>query len=70
MEMHHLRYFLAVARELNFTRAAKSLNMSVPPLSQRIRTLERELGTPLFDRSTHHTRLTAAGESLLPLATS
>ncbi|WP_234974347.1 LysR family transcriptional regulator [Williamsia sterculiae] len=68
--MHHLRYFLAVARELNFTRAARSLNMSVPPLSQRIRALERELGTPLFDRSTHHTRLTRAGETLLPLATS
>ncbi|MCP2193445.1 LysR family transcriptional regulator [Williamsia deligens] len=68
--MHHLRYFLAVARELNFTRAARSLNMSVPPLSQRIRTLERELGTPLFERSTHHTRLTAAGEALVPLASS
>lgn len=68
--MHHLRYFLAVARELNFTRAARSLNMSAPPLSQRIRTLERELGTPLFERSTHHTRLTAAGEALLPLASS
>ncbi|KMS91477.1 hypothetical protein ACZ91_09470 [Streptomyces regensis] len=70
MEMHHLRYFLAVARELNFTRAARSLNMSVPPLSQRIRDLERELGEPLFDRSTHHTRLSAAGEALLPLAES
>ncbi|GAA3582366.1 LysR family transcriptional regulator [Amycolatopsis ultiminotia] len=70
MEIHHLRYFLAVARELNFTRAARSLNMSVPPLSQRIRDLERELGEPLFDRSTHHTRLSAAGEALLPLAES
>ncbi|MBB4688131.1 LysR family transcriptional regulator [Amycolatopsis jiangsuensis] len=68
MEIHHLRYFLAVARELNFTRAARSLHMSVPPLSQRIRDLERELGEPLFDRSTHHTRLSAAGEALLPLA--
>lgn len=68
--MHHLRYFLAVARELNFTRAARSLNMSVPPLSQRIRTLEHELGTPLFERSTHHTKLTAAGEALVPLASS
>lgn len=70
MEIHHLRYFLAVARELNFTRAARSLHMSVPPLSQRIRDLERELGEPLFDRSTHHTRLSAAGEALLPLAES
>lgn len=68
--MHHLRYFLAVARELNFTRAARALNMSVPPLSQRIRDLERELGEPLFDRSTHHTRLSSAGQALLPLAES
>ncbi|MDF0530370.1 LysR family transcriptional regulator [Tsukamurella sp. 8F] len=68
MDVHHLRYFLAVARELNFTRAAASLHMTVPPLSQRIRSLEAELGCPLFDRSTHHTRLTDAGERLVPLA--
>ncbi|RDI63365.1 LysR family transcriptional regulator [Nocardia pseudobrasiliensis] len=68
MEIRHLRYFLAVAHELNFTRAAQALQMSVPPLSQRIRALERELGRPLFDRSTHHTRLTPAGETLLPIA--
>ncbi|KAA0023356.1 LysR family transcriptional regulator [Antrihabitans cavernicola] len=68
MDIRHLRYFLAVARELNFTRAAQSLHMSVPPLSQRIKALEKSLGTELFDRSTHHTRLTAAGESLVPLA--
>ncbi|MFI5780934.1 LysR family transcriptional regulator [Nocardia sp. NPDC051570] len=69
MEIRHLRYFLAVARELNFTKAAETLRMSVPPLSQRIKALERELGRPLFDRSTHHTRLTPAGEALLPVAT-
>lgn len=68
MEIRHLRYFVAVARELSFTRAAQSLHMSTPPLSQRIRSMESELGVKLFDRSTHHTALTTAGRELLPLA--
>jgi DNA-binding transcriptional LysR family regulator len=68
MDVRHLRYFLAVARELNFTRAAESLYMSVPPLSQRIRELEAELGCRLFERTTRRTSLTAEGERLLPLA--
>lgn len=66
--MLHLRYFLAVAEELNFTAAARRLHMATSPLSQRIRDLEHELGQRLFDRDTHHVTLTQAGETLLPIA--
>jgi len=70
MELHHLRYFVAVARLGSFTRAAAETHVAQPSLSQQIRRLEEELGTPLFDRSQSPVRLTDAGEALLPHAES
>ncbi|MEL3951259.1 LysR family transcriptional regulator [Streptomyces sp. LNU-CPARS28] len=68
MELRQLQYFAAVADAGGFSRAAERLGIVQSAVSQQVRRLERELGVALFDRSTRHVRLSAAGERLLPEA--
>jgi DNA-binding transcriptional LysR family regulator len=68
MELRQLEYFVAVAEERNFTRAAERVHVAQPAVSAQIARLERELGQRLLDRSRRETRLTAAGDAVLPHA--
>ena len=69
MEMHQVRYFLAVSQELNFTRAAEKCNVAQPSLTRAIKQLEAELGGPLFHRERANTHLSELGSMVLPYLT-
>src|SRR5947207_8992474 len=68
IELRHVRYFLAVAEDAHFTKAAARLHVTQPTLSHQIRQLEGQLNLALFDRIGRRIKLTAAGELLLPHA--
>src|SRR6476469_9407293 len=65
MELRHLRYFVAVAEALSFTRGAEKLHLAQPSLTRQIKKLEQEIGVRLLDRTTQHVKLTPEGQSFL-----
>src|SRR6059058_5874137 len=66
MEMHQVRYFLALCDELNFTRAAERCHVAQPSLTRAIKSLEEELGGPLFHRERANTHLSELGRTIKP----